>query len=450
VPFDDDAADDVTGFRPPPHPDDRLWRHPSEVYATEPVTPSRTHGRLWPWGVAAVGTAGVMLAGAGTLLLGVQERVTAGDQQQRAAVTPLGSLPLPHLDGRPLSGRSSEGITELTDIARLADQLAPSLVHIDLGDEVAGGSGVVLSADGLTLTSAALVAGLDQVDVLLDDGRPVTGEVVGTDPLTDIAVIDLPGQHSAATMAPPTDVVGGEGILAMGATGSGRPATTVGPLSDRYRRLERSGSPTLEGLLHVDVPAQAVARGGPLVDQNGGVIGITVWTDDTGTYATPIDVAAKVANDVVDVGRARHGWLGIEGTDVGDAPTLTAGDTGGTDSTGGTDATDAPGGAAGMSGDGAGAGAAVSGDDDGGGGDDDGDDTARGVVVVTVDPAGPATDELHSGDVITRIDDHPVDDMGELTDAIRLRSPGDPVDVTVERDGGRTVEITLEPRPPNP
>jgi S1-C subfamily serine protease len=439
VPFDDDAADDVTGFRPPPHPDDRLWRHPSEVYATEPVTPSRTHGRLWPWGVAAVGTAGVMLAGAGTLLLGVQEHVTDGDQQQQAAVTPLGSLPLPHLDGQPLSGRSSEGITELTDIARLADQLAPSLVHIDLGDEIPGGSGVVLNADGLTLTSAELVAGLDQVDVILDDGREVAGEVVGADPLTDIAVIDLPGQHVAATMAAPTDVVGGEGILAMGATGSGRPATTVGPLSDRYRRLERSGSPTLEGLLHVDVPAQAVARGGPLVDQNGAVIGITVWTDDTGTYATPIDVAAKVANDVVEVGQARHGWLGIEGQDAADAPTLMAeetGETGGTDTTGGADTTDAP--------DTTGGDTAVSGDGDGDG------DTSRGVVVVTVDPAGPATDELHRGDVITRIDDHPVDDMGELTDAIRLRSPGDPVDVTVERDGGQTVQITLEPRPVNP
>jgi S1-C subfamily serine protease len=436
VPFDDDAADDVTGFRPPPHPDDRLWRHPSEVYATEPVTPSRTHGRLWPWGVAAVGTAGVMLAGAGTLLLGVQERVTDGDQQQRAAVTPLGSLPLPHLDGHPLSGRSSEGITELTDIARLADQLAPSLVHIDLGDEVAGGSGVVLNADGLTLTSAELVAGLDQVDVVLDDGRGVTGEIVGTDPLTDIAVIDLPGQHVAATMAAPTDVVGGEGILAMGATGSGRPATTVGPLSDRYRRLERSGSPTLEGLLHVDVPAQAVARGGPLVDQNGAVIGITVWTDDTGTYATPIDVAAKVANDVVEVGRAQHGWLGIEGQDAADAPTLMAGET----AAGGND------GATGDEGPDAGTQPPASTAVDGGG---EGDEP-RGVVVVTVDPAGPATDELHRGDVITGIDDHPVDDMGELTDAIRLRSPGDPVDVTVERDGGRTVEITLEPRPADP
>jgi S1-C subfamily serine protease len=441
VPFDDDAADDVTGFRPPPHPDDRLWRHPSEVYAAEPVTPLRTHGRLWPWGVAAVGTAGVMLAGAGTLLLGVQERVTDGDQQQ-AAVTPLGSLPLPHLDGQPLPGRSSEGITELTDIARLADQLAPSLVHIDLGDDTAGGSGVVLNADGLTLTSADLVSGLDEVDVVLDDGRAVSGEVVGTDPLTDIAVVDLPGRHTAATMAAPTDVVGGEGILAMGATGSGRPATTVGPLSDRYRRLERTGSPTLEGLLHVDVPAQAVARGGPLVDQNGEVIGITIWTDGTGTYATPIDVAAKVANDVVEVGRAQHGWLGIEGHDAADAPSLMAGDTaaGGNDSATGGEGPDA----------GTQPPASATVDSQSGVGDEAGGDEARGVVVVTVDPAGPAADELLSGDVITSIDDHPVDDMGELTDAIRLRSPGDPVDVTVERDGGRTVQITLEPRPANP
>jgi S1-C subfamily serine protease len=191
----------------------------------------------------------------------------------------------------------------------------------------------------------------------------------------------------------------------------------------------------------VDVPAQDVARGGPLVDQNGEVVGITIWTDDTGTYATPIGVAAKVANDLVEVGSAQHGWLGIEGHDVAATPTPMASDP----AAGGDDS--------GTSGEGPDAGtqppASVAVEDQSGVAYQ-AVEGARGVVVVTVDPAGPAADELQSGDVITRIDDHPVDDMGELTDAIRLRSPGDPVDVTVERDGGRTVEITLAPRPADP
>ena len=435
VPFDDDAADDVTGFRPPPHPDDRLWRHPSEVYAAEPATQLRTHGRLWPWGIAAVGTAGVMLAGAGTLILGVRDRVTDGDPQQQAAVTPLGPLPSPHVNGQRLAPRSSEGVTDLADIARLADQLAPSLVRIDVAGVT--GSGVVLGADGVTLTSAELVEGLEQVPVTLHDGRQVTGQVKGTDPLTGIAVLDLPGSPTVAAMADPTEVAANEGVLAMGATGEGRPATTLGPLSSGHRRLERTGHAPVDGLLHVEVPAQPEARGGPLVDQQGTVIGITIWTGDD-TCATPIDVAAKVADDVLNSGRARHGWLGIGGRDVSAAA---GADGSGNDCGEGVEGSEQ---ASTLAADPADAAASS-------GTNHEGDsDRTTGVVVVSVDPSGPAVGELETGDVITRVDDQPVDDMADLADAVRLMSPGETVAVTIDRDGARTVEITLAPRPDDP
>ena len=417
MPFDDDAADDVIGFRPPPHPDDRLWRHPSEVYAAEPSTPIRNHGRLWPWGIAAVGTAGVMLAGAGTLILGLQDRASDGDQRQQAAVTPLGSAPIPRVEAQPFAPRSSEGVSDLTEIARLADQLAPSLVIVE-GDGTSG-SGVVLGTDGVTLTSADLVVGREEVGVTLQDGRRVAGQVMGIDPLTGIAVLDLPGTHSAAVMADPTDVGAGEGVLAMGAIpGGGRPATTLGPLSRGHRPLQREGHADVDGLLHVDVPGQAVTRGGPLVDQHGMVIGITIWTEDA-IYATPIDVAARVADDVLTVGQAQHAWLGIDGRDVDDDGS--AGN-GGPATTVSTLAASEPTG-----------------------------DRTGGVVVVTVDPEGPATDELETGDVITEVDDEPVADMADLTDAVRERKPGDTVDVTVDRgEGDAKVEITLAPRPSDP
>ena len=175
VPFDDDAADDVTGFRPPPHPDDRLWRHPSEVYAAEPAIPLRTHGRLWPWGIAALGTAGVMLAGAGTLVLGVRDRVD-GDQQRQSAVPALGSLPSPIVE-RPVARPAlAEGVTDLAEIARLSDALAPSLVHVEGG--AATGSGVVVGRRRPSRSPApTLVDGLDEVTVTLADGQRVTGEV---------------------------------------------------------------------------------------------------------------------------------------------------------------------------------------------------------------------------------------------------------------------------------
>jgi S1-C subfamily serine protease len=428
VPFDDDAADDVTGFRPPPHPDDRLWRHPSEVYAAEPAIPLRSHGRLWPWSIAAVGTAGVMLAGAGTLILGVQDRATDGEPQH-AAVSPFGSLPSVHVEGRSLAPRSQEGVAGLTEIARLADEMAPSLVRIEGADDT--GSGVVLGENGLTLTSAQLVDGLGQVTVTLHDGHQVTGEVKGSDALTDIAVVDLPGDPAAAPTSDPSDVGTGEGVLAMGAsTGGGRPATTLGPLSAGHHRLERTGRPAVDGLVHVAVPAQPAARGGPLVDQRGTVVGITVWTDDEASYATPIDAAAKVADDLLREGRVDHAWLGISGRDA--AP---GGAAGGNGTPGAVPTTAVTTMATGESGGGEEGGAGAAGE-------------GAGAVVVTVDPAGSASDLLRPGDRITRIDDETITDMADLVDALRPRSPGDIVGVTVERDDGdATVRVTLAARP---
>jgi len=433
VPFDDDAADDVTGFRPPPHPDDRLWRHPSEVYAAEPAIPLRTHGRLWPWGIAAVGTAGVMLAGAGTLLLGVRDRVTDGDQRQ-ASVSPLG-LPTPLVDGRSLAPRSSEGVADFADVARLSNELAPSLVRIEGAG--ATGSGVVVGGDGLTLTSATLVGGLDEVMVALPDGHRVTGEVKGTDPLTDVAVVDLPGQPEPATMAEPSDVGAGEGVLAMGAgTDVEHPAATRGPLSPGHVRLERPGHPAVDGLLHVDIPAQVEARGGPLVDQHGMVIGLTIWTDERATYAMSIDVAAEVAEDILTEGRAQHAWLGIHGRDLDDPDETTQAEQA-------EEADDVE--------PAAGASVLAAGETPVTTVQAPATDEEVGVVVVTVDASGPADDLLRPGDVIVQVGDRPVADLDDLANAVGALSPGDDVALVVDRGGDDTiVHLTLADRPADP
>jgi S1-C subfamily serine protease len=395
--------------------------------------PLRAHGRLWPWGIAAVGTAGVMLAGAGTLILGVRDRV-ASDGEQRAAVTPLGSLPSPVVEGHSLATRSSEGVTDLAEVARLSDELAPSLVHV--AGATARGSGVVVGGDGAVLTSAALVDGLDEVTVTLQDGQQVIGEVKGSDPLTDIAVVDIPGEPAAATMADPSDVGAGEGVLAMGAgVDGGRPATTRGPLSPGHERLERVGEPAVDGVLHIAIPAQAEARGGPLVDQHGMVIGITVWTDDSATYAMPIDVAVKVAEDMLTTGSAEHAWLGIHGRDLAgeasdDAAVTTLSEDG---SEAATTSGTAPPTTAGAAG-----GAAAT-------------DEEVGVVVVTVDPSGPATGVLQPDDVIIAVNDQPVADMADLANAVGVLSPGDTAALRVDRGGDdTTVYVTLAERPDDP
>jgi S1-C subfamily serine protease len=89
VSFDDDAAESF-GHRPPPHPDDRLWRHPSELAASRsPVVHPRHRGLHWG-AVAALGTASVVLAGAAALLVGVRSPADVdGALQQQASVTRL-------------------------------------------------------------------------------------------------------------------------------------------------------------------------------------------------------------------------------------------------------------------------------------------------------------------------------------------------------------------------
>src|SRR5690606_6731810 len=197
---DDDAGADIPGHRPPPHPDDRLWRHPSEVGAaaathaeaasTSGARPARG-GRRWPAYLAAA-AAGAVLAGGALAAVGLGERVI-----ERVAVpeAPAGGADAP--DG--------------------ADDVAPAVVAVVSGGRPVG-SGLVVRDDGVVVTSASLVGGRAEVTVQLEDGSAVAGEVVGTDPVTGLAVVDLSGAgHPAGLLGTTADLAPGTGVLVFGA-----------------------------------------------------------------------------------------------------------------------------------------------------------------------------------------------------------------------------------------
>jgi S1-C subfamily serine protease len=162
VSFDDDAADDPAGFRPPPHPDDRIWRHPSESVAPRSA-PADGHKatRHW-WGTMAVAAAGVVLiaAGAGVMVIGLRERPSA---------------PLPVASG-------------LSSPARDAAK-SPGPVRIAGAER---GLGAIIDEEGVVVTDAELIGDLETVTVVLSDGRLLSGEVVGRDQVTGLAVVSLP------------------------------------------------------------------------------------------------------------------------------------------------------------------------------------------------------------------------------------------------------------------
>ena len=391
----DDEADDAVGRTGPPlPPDDRLWRHPSELGSAPGAAPVRAtavvgRSSVWPVAVAA-GLIGAALSGSLLAALGSFSSRDANLVVEKVAVTPVVSSPM-------LGG--DRGVTAL------ADRVSPTIVRVVVHGpaDVHTASGVIMRTDGLVLTSAAEVADGRSLVVELHDGRRHDASVVGLDLPTDVAVLqidahDLPVavMGSSATLEPgiPTVAFGcPHGTDAM-------PRLATGVVSALDRRVDAPGS-VLHGMIQTDAPIEGAAAGGPLIDATGAVIGITASiTGEAGFgYATPIDLVARVARQLIASGHAVHGWMGVEGADLPLAE------------------------AEAMRVDG-------------------------GARVRQVAQGGPAElAGLASGDVITEVSGQPVASSSDLVVALRHHDPGDTVTVGYWRDGvpGAT-EVTLGTR----
>ncbi len=381
MPFDDDAEADNPGFRPPPHPDDRLWRHPSEMRAhpiapidgseTRPAppqiaTPSGDRRRGRPWGaVVAAGTAGAVLAGVGVAVLGVGERVVERPVTERVALDPTASA----LEA-PATG-ATEAVRQRT---------APTMVGVEpAGSD--GGSGIVVRDDGIVITSAAFVVAGAVPVVRLPDGRTPRVDLVGTDTTTGLAVLDLAGGgYTPSVLATDEELVAGRSVSALGGGGPSGITTTDGEIGDAERYVGPQGT-ALDGV-EVEGDAETSALGGAVTDERGAVLGVTTAVaDDEAWYVAPVAVVDRVADELLTDGVARHCWLGIEGTEPGE---------------------DAP--------------------------------APSGTLVASVVPDTPAAlGGIRPGDVIVALDDEEVADMADLIVRLRAHSPGDRVEVTVVR-----------------
>jgi S1-C subfamily serine protease len=455
VPFDDDAEDHDSPFRPPPHPDDRLWRHPSELGA-HPISPlgsplagaDQRRGR--PWGVmVAAGTAGAVLAGAGVVAFGLGERVVNRPVVERVALDQVASSPgsfdagaiegvrqrvapaVVAVESPAIAGASDSGSGPAAgDAGDTGDTSDTS----DTGDAGAG-SGVVVRNDGIVLTSAALVAVGVPAAVRLSDGSTVDAEVLGVDKPTGLGVLDLAGEgFTTGVLAAESDLVLGETSFTVGAGAAGATTTAAGVIGATRRYLISSDT-TLDGVVEVTGDAPALALGGPLVDRRGAVIGVVTAIHDDGmaSYVAPVEVARKVSGDVLAHGHVRHCWLGIDGRDAdadagGAAVDTLATAPGSTATTASTTSTVATGSTASTASTATTAMAA-----------------GEGVIVASVVPDGPADrGGLEEGDVIVELGGRPIAHMPDLVLALRSRSPGDHVDTTVVRGGGTTtLEVTL-------
>jgi serine protease Do len=212
-------------------------------------------------------------------------------------------------------------------VVAIAERLSPSVANLRVsrrvrGGRVAtgGGSGVVITPDGFMLTSAHVVAGTDgRVEASFVDGRELSAEVVGADPLSDLAVL-----RSEATELTPATLGDAEGlrvgqlVVAIGNPNGFAGSVTAGVVSALGRSLpvhSRSAGRIVENVIQTDAALNPGNSGGALADGRGRVVGINTAVAGVGLgLAVPInEVTRKIIGALMRDGRFTRAYLGIAG-----------------------------------------------------------------------------------------------------------------------------------------
>ena len=179
------------------------------------------------------------------------------------------------------------------------------------------GSGFIVSSDGLILTNAHVVEGSDKVNVTLKDGRTFEGEVMGTDSLTDVAVIKIETEDlPAVTLADSEQLQPGEWAIAIGNPLGLDNTVTTGIVSATGRSSAQVGiADKRVSFIQTDAAINPGNSGGPLLNAKGEVIGINTAIIQNAQgigFAIPINTARDIAEDLIAKGKVDHPFLGIQ------------------------------------------------------------------------------------------------------------------------------------------
>ncbi len=241
-----------------------------------------------------------------------------------------------------------DGTTSHNFVADAVSQVAPAVVRIDtertvqrqpfdptlidpllrdlLGEPGIGperergqGSGVVIDDQGLVLTNAHVVERVDAVSVTLADGDQHDGSVVGTDPVTDLALVRLDGETrpEAAPLGDSDALEVGDWAIALGTPYGLERTVTLGIVSSLHRNISSLGfSDKRLDLIQTDAAINPGNSGGPLVNGRGEVIGInTLVRSGPGAglgFAIPINLARRVSEQLLTSGEVVHPYLGVQ------------------------------------------------------------------------------------------------------------------------------------------
>ncbi|MEB3213631.1 MAG: HhoA/HhoB/HtrA family serine endopeptidase [Leptolyngbyaceae bacterium] len=183
------------------------------------------------------------------------------------------------------------------------------------------GSGFILSADGKLITNAHVVSGAEIVNVTLKDGRTFEGRVVGTDSVTDVAVIQIEAEDlPSVRLGSSEDLVPGQWAIAIGNPLGLDNTVTAGIISAIDRSSSQVGIPDKRvRFIQTDAAINPGNSGGPLLDDQGRVIGINtaIRADAQGLgFAIPIETASRIAEELFATGEVQHPYIGIQMVDL--------------------------------------------------------------------------------------------------------------------------------------
>jgi putative serine protease PepD len=308
------------------------------------------------------------------------------------------------------------------DATSVAAQELPSVVTIYAGGGGSGGvgSGEVIRSNGYILTNNHVIlpaVGGGTLQVVFEDGTAANATIAGRDPLTDLAVIRVSGKSNlrAISTGDSSKLRIGQGVVALGAPLGLSSTVTSGIVSALGRTIHVPGEASQTALLVDAVQTDAAINpgnsGGALVDCSGHLIGVptagATVPSPTGEgsggsiglgFAIPVNLATKVADEIISTGTVTHAFIGIEAIPLSASATHESG--------------------------------------------------TQGLRVAAVTVGGPAESAgLRAGDIITAIAGEPATSTDQLMALTLAKRAGDRVEIAYERDGSKhTVTITLAAR----
>lgn len=273
------------------------------------------------------------------------------------------------------------------------------------------GSGVIVSPDGMILTSNHVIDGADQINITLKDGRIFAGEVIGHDRFSDLALLKIDARNlSKIKFGRTRDVRPGDWVIAMGSPLGLDNTVTLGIVSALGREAKglhsfgaRSGAVRF---IQTDAAINPGNSGGPLVNLKGEVVGINTFIHGSAQnigFAIPADIARDVSEKLSRFQEMTHPFIGIVMADLVDDDLSVRGIT----------------------------------------------NRDKAVLVQSVMPRSPAfLAGVQPGDLIVEVDGKPVDDSTEVSEAVRKHRIGDYVNIKVMRVGSeKSIKVPVEQLP---